>query len=213
MRLVMVGFTALAMSLGACLVEGPGSGEAKFTPEKRTGELGKIDVESSYGTTWDGFLSYVLAEADKEGYPDQRFVFKILWGSSIGRNGWMVDIRAVNENLTPLHGQNDCVDKFTQDSSSNTDSLTISKGRKKLELQFDKTAFGSDPQPFTITALEYTVIDSDNKKVTYKYKNQNATPENVPTIRKITNEHFRKLMRGDDCDHVSQSGEEGSVAP
>ena len=198
MKLVMVALTAL--SLGACHVEGPGAGEAKFTPEKPMGESGEIETES--GAT----LTYVLAEADKEGYPDQHFVFFIFWGSSAGMGKWEVAIRATNENLNPLPGQNDCVDRFTKNSPRfNTDSLTIPKGRKKVKIEWS-----SDKLPRTTTALEYTVIGSDNEPVTYKFKNQNATPENVPTIGKITDADYRELMGGDDCDHVSQSGEEDS---
>ena len=203
MRLVTVVFTAL--SLGACNVEGPGSGKAKFTPEgnmdwKGAGAV-KMEVAGEH-------LLYVLATADKEGYPPQRFVFTTkIMSTYLPPGTARVDIWAVNENLKPLPGQNDCVDRFTHPSPGNN-SLTIPKGRKKVKIEWS-----SDGPPHTITAFEYTVIGSDNEPVTYRYKNQNATPENVPTVGKLTNDQWVELMVGDDCDHVSQSGEEGSGAP
>ena len=208
MRLVMVVFTAL--SFGACMVEEPGAGEAKITPEKPKGEYGVIDVED-FGQP--GVVGYFLAEADKKGYPDQRFVLYDGFGSSPGRRGWMIDIRAVDENLNPLPGPNDCVDRFTGSAPFYTDSVTISKGRNKVKIEWNTKAADTAR---AVTAFEYTVISSGNEQVTYKYKNQNATPDNTPTVGEISHDHWVKLLFGgdeNDCDTVSQSGEEGSGAP
>ena len=235
MRLVMVVFTALALSLGACHIEGPRAGEAKYTPKApETKRLGVL-----------------LAGADKEGYEDQLFAYMI---DTHTKKVSLRAIEALPGQYDSLGGANDCVDHYEgAESSDDEDNRTIyskRKGRKSVEItirdkkkhpKFDEHGeehindldhnneeympeedFPGEAKTHAIVHFEYTVIDSAGNPVTYKYipvKRFDGTQQGHPMPHVEYDYHNGLLIKSQffddekDCDHVSQSGEEGSVAP
>ena len=187
MRLVTVVFTALVLSLVACHVEGPEAGKAKRLTPPNTKPVRT------------GLLFW--GEADKGGLPDQLFVV----GADL-TNGTL-SIRAIDWNedkgeYTPLDGAAGCIDHFTDVETEGwgTAGSTYKKrkGNITLEVFISKRV---------IKLALYEITDIDGNTVKYV----NSTRE-IPSP--ASGEMFRRLLlEGEDCDHVSQSGEEGSGAP
>jgi len=196
MRLVMVVFTAL--SLGACHVEGPGAGEAKFKPDAP-------ESEKIVGVVWAG--------ADKEGYDDQ------LFGFSFDAQNKKISVRAIRHGgasvgYEPLGGDNDCVDHYEGARKSpsgdvNIINLSKRKGGKSIGISM----FVEDDHS-NLMLFEYEVLDTNGNPVTFTFIPEKHIPESLGGAADFV---IDKLLHGDDvkdCDHVSQSGgEEGSVAP
>ena len=150
-----VALLSAIVSLMACQVGTPESKE-KSTPEK-------MKLQGEYGLLGDTGDTYVLAEADRDGFRDQLFVIFIVVGSVPG-----AFVRAVDNNFMPLSGDNDCIDRFAdQDQHYGVSSLEITRGKKSLYLKFDKKKMDS-----MITEFRYTTKDMDEANVTYKYKNR-----------------------------------------
>ena len=200
----LVTMILIVVSLAACHVEGPEAGEAKFEAKRQKNWKGpgRVSGKNSYIDS-----PYVLAKA--EGYPDQHFVFDMSFMPTYLEYGQvMVKIRAVDNKFRPL--KNGCVDKFLSKRNyfapkrNEENTINIINGQKGIKITWD-TQDG-------IKEFEYTTLDSNNFSVTYKYKRPNAAPLGWGETKKIPDKRFKHIMRAEDCDHVSQSEEEGSAA-
>ena len=185
---------AMAMlAISGCFVESDNeTSEAKYTPDVPKGKMGWL----------------VWIETEEEGYED------VLLMVGLDRKNKRISIRAVTYDLDdstsrflPLDDQ-DCIEHF--DNIKKVGSDTIYKGHDGttfIQFDFDK---------FRINNLLYIVQDKGGNLVEYK-----LMTADVPSQYRYIPYHLHSdlwgseglLDNGEDCDHVSQSGEEGSVAP
>ena len=193
MKLVTMILTVVA--LAACNVAGPGAGEAKVTPPVPS-DTAKMDKQ--------GWVVWV--EAEQKGYDD------LLLAVGLDRKNKTLSIRGVDFDgflkYKPLSGHGNCIDHY--------DNVQRSGGVQNQEYKAIKP-----PKVFTITItnenevinLYYVVQDTGGNTVTYRLS-ERALPVSPSWENLFDSEDGGLLEDGEDCDHVSQSGEEeGSAAP
>ena len=191
MRLVMVVFTAL--SLGACHIEGPGAGGVKVNNLKRAE---------------DWRIRVVLTKPDKPGYPD----LYLLYGIERNSDGDKIAIMAVEldeaTNKFVPSKEHDCIDYFEDRVLQSPPWKThknyaYRKGRRSGRTGKRVRLFKYEHYWFF---QSYQTRDVDKNSV--KYTIQEGKEE------MFVGDHMKDILsNGKDCDHVSQSGEEGSGAP
>lgn len=189
MKLVTMILTVVA--LAACHVEGPGASEAKSKPDSV--------VENKPNKAWGLFWG----KADKDGYPDQLFVL------GVDIDNKTLSIRAVDwdegrDEYVPSSNRNDCIDHYTDvERKFQGTGYSKEKGNKSLGV----IVFGTE-----IDNAIYKVTEPDGNTVTYVSRRDREFPHH--RVSGLVSNVKRLLENGEDCDQVSQSGEEeGSAAP
>jgi len=201
MRMVMVVFTALAMSLGACNVEGPGSGEAKSEPPAS----GDDQNSNKWTKSW-------FAGA-RNGDELKQFVFAIDHDNNLSIQAVEVanpDETSVDEiDYKPMEGEAGCINRFT-DLQRSGDSYPITYSKRQGGKYISITIIDHDIRGVNLDELTYSFLNSEGKTVTYHRKEK---PVFDTSISEAELNQYGLLEEAEDCDHVSQSGEEGSGAP
>ena len=189
MRLVTVVFTALALSLGACMVEGPVAGEVKVNNLKRAE---------------DWRMRVVLTKPDKTGYPD----LYLLYGIETNSDGDKVAIMAVERdevtNKFVPSKEHDCVDYF-EDPALQTMPWNEHKrfAYVKGGWVWERRGRGVTLYKFKHTWFFGSYETRDVDKNSVKYTIQEGTDE------MYVGDHMKDILsNGKNCDQVSESDNE-----
>lgn len=193
MRLVAVAFTALA--LAACNVGEPRAGEAK--------SFFKRDRDKTWGIVFEG-------QPSRSDSPKQFFIVEASFAEE-----WKISIRAIDlisdrsEKIDTWKfkpsSHADCIEHFSEEylitAGSRNDEGHHRVYRKGESHRWIRVLFSRDGRK--LHSVGYSALGPDGNPVNYTSK---AT---------IAYDKWKSLLEdGDDCDHVSQSGEEeGSAAP
>lgn len=193
--LVRWSFCSIVMlAISGCLSENDNeSSEAKYTPDVPS------EFDKKEKNAW-----VVWIEAEEDGYEDML----ILVG--LDKKNKKISIRAVDfdedlEKYVPLDDQS-CIDLYN--------NVTRRGGVKKQEytgFQTTKEFIRLDVnRDGALIGLLYVIRDKEGNKVRHK-----ATHRIVEYSARYSNVYGSEglLEQGEDCNHVSQSGEEGSAAP
>lgn len=186
---------AMAMlAISGCFVESDNeASEAKYTPDTPS--------QKEVASAW-----IIWIEAEKPGYEDMLIMV------GLDKENKKISIRPVDYDTdsykyVPLDDQN-CIDHYNDVRRSGgvekqTYYSRAQGGRKSVTLEINRSGGLID--------LRYRVLDKEGNMVVYNHIVDRPNPD----MGDFSNVYGREglLDNGEDCDHISQSGEEGSAAP